>query len=140
MTDADSLEIAVPEGTRVVASVDRNLARQLFMPNATGRFVRDPAGGRIEFAGHPTVPVVRSIKDVKEGEIALRLPRAILDDVGAIPRTEDFKWLGLPPAVEADEISRSYFGTFRFNEGSDDGSTPGLRAPQLGAIHAVLAH
>jgi len=38
----------------------------------------------------------------------------------------------------AQEVVRSLLGAFRFVE--ETSSTPGLRAPQLGALHAILAH
>ena len=57
-----------------------------------------------------------------------------------MPVPEQVSWIGSRPASPPDEVLASYEGGFSLLQGSDDGEQPGLRVPQLGAVHAVLGH
>jgi superfamily II DNA or RNA helicase len=140
MVDLNVTDVVIPELVKTVVSVDRNFARQLVVAESSGRLVREQTRTRVEFEDRPSVSVVRSIRGIQQGAVVLRLPQAVFDDAEAVPEIKDFKWVGLPPDSGPEEVLKSYDNAFRFKEGSDDGSTKGLRAPQLGAVHAVLAH
>lgn len=49
-------------------------------------------------------------------------------------------WLGGRDLTEPEVVLTSYPTRFSFTEEDPATSTPGLRAPQIGALHAVLAH
>jgi superfamily II DNA or RNA helicase len=136
-----SVEVTVPPRYGTAASEDGNVAQQLLEPGQLGRLIWDTEGARIERTGKTAVPVVKSSRGLAADDVVLKLPRARFDDAGVAPAEADFRWTGPgAPTGPPEEIRASYASNFRFLLGSDEGDTPGLRVPQLGAVHAALAH
>lgn len=81
------------------------------------------------------VLVVDSKSSTKKTEYVLQV-----DDLDAPESWGKGKWLRSPtPNAETPEdVLRSWQGAFQFIE--EDGDTPGLRSPQVGALYATLAH
>ena len=117
-------------------TIDGNPVRQLLVPPST--FHRTSAGdGTLQVANnYGTWPAASSDK----------------------PLSDDILWLALPPGTTADQpvthaiwrkpkelprhsptqVLESCRDSLTYNEGTKD--TPGLRSPQLGAVHAVLGY
>lgn len=94
---------------------------------------------------HPPVLVVRSQPAPPDEDYVLFIPRTIDPNSEHIDLTHG-TWLVHPlkkPIAdlprEAENIRQSWIGAFVYKEDGADGAS-GLRAPQLGALHAVQAH
>jgi superfamily II DNA or RNA helicase len=130
--------IEVPRCWSTTVKVDRNRARQLLVAGQRS----DLAGGNdapvVKLSDGRTVRLVGSARGLADGELALKVSKEVLDGDPATAESPKPSWLGARNATSPADVLESLHGRFAFLEGSDDGTTPGLRVPQLGAVHAVL--
>lgn len=132
--------VELPECWSTDIKHDRNVARQLLAPAASGRVHVDArAGLRIE-TELGTVRVRRSAAGLTEGERALRGSAAAISDPSLLDRAEHRQWMGALKPVAPDDVRETWRDSFVFAVEDADAGRPGLRRPQIGAVHAVLGH
>lgn len=132
--------VEIPAYVAVALTVDRNRATQLVVPEQSAILVRDGDGTRVQVDNGGSFRVVKSARGLGGNELALKLPRTVFDDPDKLPGSEDLSWIGSRSASHPEDVLTSYEGGFNFLQGSDDGAEPGLRVPQIGAVHAVLGY
>lgn len=123
-------------------AVDRNPIRQLFVREGSVRIGVDN-GGNISVLGNASdsFMVVRSARDAPHVGLALLVPRSIQLSDGIDLRNEKrVRWLGNRQATSPTLVADSLVNSFRFLEEDVSAQSPGLRSPQVGAVHAVLSY
>ena len=119
-----------------LAAVDRNPARQLKHVAARGRIVeRRESSVVVRIGADREIMFSRRRND---GEGTLLAPRDAYEAClasGELAGT----WLHVPPADSAPDVVRTYKDAFTYNASRTPGE-PGLRPPQVGAVHAAVAH
>lgn len=120
--------------------VDGNRARHLVLPRQEAMITRDERDMVAEFADGTRYPIVRTRRGLESNALVLKAPATVFADVDRIPAEDDLSWSGEATPAAPDGVLASLGGAFRFLEASADGSEPGLRKPQLGAVHAVLGY
>lgn len=117
--------------------IDKNEIRQLLVsqqPVAIDRdgehYIVQTANGqwRVYFAG----------QKYEGWDLSLRCPLRVDSFADASPVS--LSWLGGRPLTSSREVVDSYSAPFNFLEENLAAGTPGLRSPQIGAIHSVLGY
>lgn len=109
-------------------AIDRNPIRQLAQPAQAVQVRRVRNRDTVTLLDGTAVAIVPSARNRPRGQIAL-----------VDRRPEPARWLGDAPApVSADDVLASLENAFAFREAR--GESPGLRAPQIGAVHSVLGY
>lgn len=116
---------------------DANPVRQLLVPASTFRNAASAPGGGFQVQNaFGTWAALPAANGTGASRLSLRLPLG----TGADDRlTRGCGWIGPTDAIPPSEVLRSYLGALTFVE-ADGVDLPGLRTPQLGAVHAVLGH
>lgn len=84
------------------------------------------------------IRVVANASDLKPGERAIRIKGYPGDIAAKFQESGQVQWIGeLPPKPPA-LVRQSWRDSLRFALEEGDDGRPGLRLPQLGAVHAVL--
>ena len=134
-----TLEVELPPCWSTEIKRDRNVARQLLAPAETGVVKQDQQTGlRVETAARRTVRVRRSAADLASRERALRGSTAATGHPALLDRDEHRRWIGALEAMAPEDARGTWREAFTF--AVEDGGRPGLRRPQVGAVHAVLGH
>ena len=143
-------EIVLPEYAPSIASVGGNKVSWIASPTmvVSCNFFED----------RPKTLLARTVIGAPWNEIIIRLPRcreALPDglpvlriagdfsDVSQLGAETRFEWLRHPSSwlsCTPDDIVTSWKDQFRFLEGDDVNGVPGLRRPQIGAVHAIAAY
>jgi superfamily II DNA or RNA helicase len=115
---------------------ESNPVKQLLVPASDFRYVKGEAGNLEIANSHGAWPAAAADQPMERDLLWLRLP------VGAKPgdRLRRATW-NMPASlkrVPPDEVLESFRAAISFNEAAT--GTPGLRTPQLGALHAVLGY
>jgi superfamily II DNA or RNA helicase len=118
----------------------QNRARQLLAVEQPGSVVEGDGPPTFRTADGETVRLVSGPSSLAAGERALKVPRAALTNLAQLPDVQELRWIGERSATTPQEVLASLDSAFSFLEASEDGSRPGLRLPQLGAVHAVLGY
>lgn len=63
-----------------------------------------------------------------------------IEDLGCDTELVWLQYPGLENLLPRDGVARSWLGQFTFKEDAPDIGQPGLRLPQIGALHAISAH
>lgn len=143
---AESL-VEVPACYSAEYSVDKNPVRQLIRPTATAEILVKEGGGwedervMVRFRNGDSIRVIRSADRLKDNEVGLQ-PR-LVSVLRRTPQPADLagiRWIGALKRSTPADVLASLDGAFSFIAEDTAASRPGLRAPQLGAIHAVLGH
>jgi superfamily II DNA or RNA helicase len=109
-------------------AVDRNQIRQLAQAAQVAPIQRVRNHGMVTLLDGTTVPLVPSARNRPRGQTALV-------DQGPDPA----RWLGdAPVPVSIDDVLAALRDAFTFREARC--GSPGLRAPQIGAVHSVLGY
>jgi superfamily II DNA or RNA helicase len=119
----------LPDCWALPSEIDGNPVQQLVVPAGRAVLKSDSDGRTWAITGNGKWPVASDREDV-----APPVPAVRLDGRGSAG------WVGEVSRVGPGEVLESLVGRFRFTEGSLDGTRPGLRPPQLGAVHAVLGY
>ncbi|MBK8294071.1 MAG: DEAD/DEAH box helicase family protein [Solirubrobacterales bacterium] len=119
--------------------VDGNQARQLRV-QAVDATIKHLNGGWIAEVDPGDQHELRARGDYRAGESGLEIPRSKLDDLPAEVQETDFYWAGSPEPSAPGEVLESLDGQFSFREEDPDANVTGLRVPQAGALHAIIAH
>lgn len=118
--------------------IDGNIARQLHVPTGVFDAIQESQGELVVSNQYGTWPAAAVDRPFGSESLWLRLP--IGAKVGDALRSASSGW-NRPADLEPDrpyEVLETYQGAINFNEGTEQ--SPGLRPPQLGAIHAVLGY
>lgn len=114
----------------------RNDVRQLVVPSSEFTEVVQTGTGMQICNNFGSWPAAAADRPISEDVLWARLP------VGTMPggRLRTAVWC-LPSGITRsapDDVLHSYSDALTFNEGTE--KAPGLRSPQLGAVHAVLGY
>lgn len=133
-------QVVVPACVSSKEVVDRNPIRQVLIRSQAGAIQR--ASGR-------------TYVDLEDGlrvRVAARATRLNADDFTLILTNEELadgtnseavlpgRWVGPNVASTPDEVLASLVDGFAFHEENPAESRPGLRSPQLGALHSILGY
>lgn len=118
--------------------VDGNSATQLLVApqgcpvraRGTGFDVRTTEGLRL--------PVIITRRGLPADALAVKLDATDLADLPPMVPQAQLSWSGKAEASAPEAVRSSLTDAFRYLEAHDD--RPGLRVPQIGALHAVLGH
>lgn len=141
LTDEVGIEVTVPPCFSSVIKFDGNRARQMLLPSVR---VWLQTSASLPCLVRPDGSIIRllaSATGLQPGERALRVERDVLRNPrAALGNPNCFRWFGdLSPAAPA-EVRKSWPDSFNFVLGDPTTHRPGLRLPQLGALHAVLGY
>jgi superfamily II DNA or RNA helicase len=117
---------------------DRNRARQLLVPSQDAEIRENDGAYHLRLADGRSVKLVATRHGLAGIELALRAPSAKLSVTGSQFAVDNLTWLTKAPPSEPTAVLQSLEGSFTFLEASD--GSPGLWAPQLGAIHSVIGY
>jgi superfamily II DNA or RNA helicase len=137
--DAVESRLTLPPRRSQAIVVDGNTAWQVISSAESGVieqgdggwFARAPNGQRYELLQRGHTP---------PGRTALELPLDALRALPRLPAPEALRWVSSERASEPREVRESLLGAFTLRAEDAEAGTPGLRLPQAGALHAVLAH
>lgn len=135
-----SIELFLPPLYSRGIKVDSNRARQLVRPRQQALVTRDGRALTAELADGRRETIVRTRHGLDAAAVALKAASAVFADPEGLPTEKDLTWSGAAEAPTPDQVLASLEGRFQFVEESTDGGHPGLRKPQLGAVHAVLGY
>lgn len=136
---ANALAVSVPTLMAKDEVIDRNTIRQVLICQQVAQVQR---GSRdLLLNGGQKHRILERPIGVKEKEIALVVPQSVeLKDGTDLTKTESVRWLGDRSRKPPAEVLQSLGGAFQFVEEDPVNSVPGLRIPQIGALHAVLGY
>lgn len=117
--------------------VDGNTARQLIVPSATLETVSGEVGGLQLKSQHGAWPASTPDRPLDSERLWARLPVGTQPGARVPPSTSWSRPTDLEPTSPSQVLS-SFVGAIGFELGTNE--SPGLRAPQLGAMHAVLGY
>jgi hypothetical protein len=122
-------------------AVDRNAIRQISVRGQSarvgvdpigGRFVQRDDGSRLRFQSRRAGP--------PPPEPVLVMPPHAIEEGIAAGNLASGRWYGGPARSDPSAVLDALDGSFAFAQEDRATGRPGLRPPQLGALHAVLAH
>ena len=145
--------IHLPEQREIDCEIAGNSVRQLrraaFAGDATvyTLAIGKHQGYRIEAAGQSAAIIGKPLKSLPDGDVLLagQKGKAVLPSEGAEPTT--MRWLQPIPVTSctaaelrerSEEVRVSWRGKFELRQEAE--TAEGLREPQVGAVHALLAH
>lgn len=133
-----NIEVVIPACFSDEIKVSRNIARQMIHPSGRGSLDTTGHTPVLKRQSGETVPLVARSPKQKPALPTLILKDGFKDPVTAFKTDDDLRWIGKPAALGPEQINKSWIGAFAFVLGDREANTPGLRLPQLGAVHAVL--
>jgi superfamily II DNA or RNA helicase len=141
MTDdaLDAADLTIPAHFSAEAKLDGNKAHQLLEPEWVSAVARDEAGPYVVSPSGHQYRLVTGPSQLADGESALKIPRSARDD-DELLKQAPLRWLGRPESSTTTEVLASLENAFSFVLADPATDTPGLRVPQLGAVHAVLGY
>lgn len=119
--------------------VDGNTARQLVAPASTAILERDEDQW-IAQTGDGAVYEIRELHRTPPGTTGLEMPRLALQSLPGPVDAGDVRWVSSQRCTDPDKVIDALAGRFSLRTEDKTAGTPGLRLPQAGALHAVLAH
>lgn len=137
MRTSTSEVLHIPPCFSNVSRFDRNTVRQLLDPG--GQVLLKGTGQSATLArdGEQIARLVAGPGTLRPGERGYYVGRKGLQNPSLVIRQGQGKWVGDLDLVSPKTVAESWIGAVRL---PDDSETTGLRAPQRGALHAVLAH
>jgi superfamily II DNA or RNA helicase len=132
-------EIEIPAAYSAEVKIDGNRARQLLEPGWTAAISRDRAGMSVVSPTGVRYRLVTGPSQLAEGESALKIPRAARKDASLLAAAQP-TWLGSSEPSLTVDVLASLKDAFSFVLADSAANIPGLRLPQLGAVHAVLGY
>jgi superfamily II DNA or RNA helicase len=136
----DEARVNLPPRWSLPRVVDGNTARQL-LARATTANVEQGDGDRwyavdADGARHP----ITQRGHTKPGTSGLEIPRTSLDRLPAPFNLDECRWVSTEQTSDPDDVRDSLAGRFALKVANPDKGIRGLRTPQAGALHAILAH
>lgn len=118
--------------------VDGNYARQLLVRQANAAVTSEGENFQAELASGEVINIVRHAFRPKAGRTLFVPPSAHLEHYSRFTDVQGCKWLGDREPSTAEDVVASLDAAFQFRE--DAPRSPGLRVPQLGALHSLLGY
>jgi superfamily II DNA or RNA helicase len=118
--------------------VDDNGARQLMARTCEARLEAED-GAWYAVVGDGSRHQIRQRGTSPPGSVGLELPRALLEALPSPFAPEELHWVTSERPSDPAEVRAGLVGRFMLRTEDPDAGTPGLRVPQAGALHAVLA-
>jgi superfamily II DNA or RNA helicase len=120
--------------------IDGNAARQLLDPPCTARIRQEPVDHWFALAPDGTEHHIRQRGTTAPGESGLELEREHLLALPTPPPEGALHWARTGEPGDPQRVLADLEGCFQLRTENQTKGTPGLRVPQAGAVHAVLAH
>lgn len=114
-------------------TIEQNTLRQLLVPADVARLTRDNEGVLWATTNAGCWPALTATQKYSGWDLSLRLP-------GSRAQEQAPQWLGGRTTHAPESVRESFLDTFQFLEEDPACQRPGLRRPQLGALHAALAY
>jgi superfamily II DNA or RNA helicase len=134
----DEHEISLPQRFSQRLIVDGNSARQLVAWPSAARFANEnDAWFAVEADG--SRHHLRERGGTPPDSVGLELPRAVLERLPASFLADELHWATNERTSDPEAVRTALAGRFVLRTENPDAGTPGLRVPQAGAVHAVLA-
>ncbi|MDD2900801.1 MAG: DEAD/DEAH box helicase family protein [Syntrophales bacterium] len=135
----DVIEVAVPPCFSSEIKVDRNRARQMLLAPGHARVEISVLPPHLVSMDGSVIQLLAGATSLSPGKRALRVGREGLKNLkAAFMKPNRISWVGdLSPTTPA-EARQSWAYSFSFVLEEND--RPGLRLPQLGAVHGVLGY
>jgi superfamily II DNA or RNA helicase len=119
--------------------VDGNTARQMRASACAARvenvddvwFAVEPDGARHRLYDRGQTPL---------GQVGLELPRAVRQSLPEPFAASELRWVGSERSSDPQQVLAALESKFALRTEDSEAGLPGLRIPQAGALHAVLAH
>ena len=123
------------------SAIDRNPVRQQLIRPQVATLREERPG--VYVAGLETggfVSIVTTRASDADGDLQLALPHRTYSTAAAAGDLSAARWVGSRGRSTPDEVVSSYVDAFQFRQTDPATGAGGLREPQIGALHAVLAH
>ncbi|WP_028061008.1 DEAD/DEAH box helicase [Candidatus Solirubrobacter pratensis] len=133
-------EIALPERWSQRHVVDGNGARQQLALPQPARLEQGDDGVWSAVAADGSRHPVRERGHTPPGMLGLELPRTLLDALPAPFDPKELRWVTSERVSDPEDVRTSLAGRFVLRTEDAAAGEPGLRIPQAGALHAILAH
>lgn len=138
---AELPRLLVPPCVSEKRAIDRNRVQQVLVPAQTASVERRNGQPHITLADKRRCRIVRSRRGLSRAERALLVPRSVdLDDTLTGAGDPKARWIGNMKRSTPSQVLESLRDAFMFLEEDPDLARPGLRIPQVGAVHAVLGY
>jgi superfamily II DNA or RNA helicase len=119
--------------------VDGNSARQL-VGKASEVDLEADEGTWYALAEDGSRDQIRERGTTPTGVVGLELPRAPFESLPSAFAPEEIRWATSERPSNPEDVRTQLKGRFVLRAEDPNAGTPGLRVPQAGAVHAVLAH
>lgn len=132
-------KVTIPPCFADVQSIEKNPVRQILIPVQEAEIQADENGGySVALGNGRIVPIIRDASDAPTDGFALKVSAAVYRSLGDQPDLSRAKWLGQRDPISTSTVLKSLEGSFSFKVAGNGIDGPGLRAPQIGAVHSVL--
>jgi len=118
--------------------VDGNSCTQLLVAPQCCPIRTSGIGFELRTAEGRCFPVIITRRGLPAGALAVKVDAIDLATLPPFVPRADVSWSGKREAAAAEAVLDSLIGAFHYLEARED--RPGLRVPQVGALHAVLGH
>lgn len=119
--------------------IDNNPVRQLVLPATSANLVPDDRGWAARLTDDVVFPIYRRAQ-TPVGTTALEVDDDAFSGLPVAPPFESLRWVTSQRPGEPDEVLDALRGRFVLRTEDPHEGLAGLRIPQAGAVHAVLAH
>lgn len=136
----DVVEVRLPARWSQLHVVDGNGARQLHAWPSGARIERANDGSWSAALQDGTHHLIRERGHTPPGTQGLELARSLLDELPAPFDSNELRWVASERPSHPDDVRASLAGRFVLRTEDTAAGVAGLRIPQAGALHAILAH
>lgn len=136
----DGVVVRVPAWFSAPVAIDRNPLRQVLIRAQRAPLATEGGHRRLRLAGPDRARVGSRRLPADDAGTALLLPAVRLEAAIAGGDLTAGRWIGARERTTPAEVLASLRDAFAFRAADPDRGLDGLRPPQLGALHAVLAH
>lgn len=135
-----SFDVVVPACHAEVLAVAGNHIRQQLIPAQEARASQSDEGWSVSLRGGEPVRLIAGAADARDVERCLLVGNDTLETFGDGSSLASAKWTGARDRTDPQTVLDSLEDAFRFRLDDHPPGRPGLRQPQLGAVHAVLGY
>jgi len=141
LTSEHVIEVSVPPCYSSEFKIDRNHAQQMLFPPGHARVDTTVSPPQLVRPDGTVIRLLAGATNLPPGDRALWVGREALKNPGeAIKKARRIYWVGDMSPTAPPKARESWADSFSFVLGDPNTGRPGLRLPQLGAVHAVLGY
>jgi superfamily II DNA or RNA helicase len=141
MKEESIVKVLAPSCTAKNDAVDGNPIRQVLISKQEATIRTEGEYQELTLANGNRHRILKIPIGVDPNELALVIPTSVAVSNGSdLSSIDDVRWLGTRSRKEAAEVLSSLQDAFNFLEEDLENQKPGMRVPQLGALHAVLGY